>query len=218
MDNENGHRDCDAAAFDLFSQRALIIASNRGPVTFDGSEGDEPHFRRGTGGLVTALTGLAEHLDATWIACARTGADAEWHEGLVSLPDSDRQLRVSFLALEPGIYERYYDVIANPLLWFLQHSMWDIFRAPTIGRATWQHWDNGYVAVNRLFADAIVQQIRAASQPALVMLQDYHLYLAPAYIRQALRSRVDGGLIQSIDPAASEVARPACVEPLDHAT
>ena len=56
--------------------RALIIASNRGPITFNG--GADPRFRRGAGGLVTALTGLAQQMDATWIACARSSADTGW--------------------------------------------------------------------------------------------------------------------------------------------
>ena len=95
LDTENTHRDCDAAAADDFDGRALIIASNRGPITFDGTAA--PRFRRGAGGLVTALTGLAQQMDATWIACARTSADADWQEGLVALPGSERRLRVSFL-------------------------------------------------------------------------------------------------------------------------
>ena len=75
-----------------------------------------------------------------------------------------------------------------PLLWFLQHSMWDVPRAPVIDRATWQAWEDGYVAVNRLFADAIAQQVRATSRPTLVMLQDYHLYLVARYCAPALRT------------------------------
>ncbi len=134
---ENTHRECDGTAAERFSDRALIIASNRGPITFDGTDdGEQPRFRRGAGGLVTALTGLAQHLDTTWIACARTNTDADWHEGLIALPGSTRQLRVNFLSPEPAIYERYYDVIANPLLWFLQHAMWDVSRAPVIDRMT----------------------------------------------------------------------------------
>ncbi len=48
-------------------QRApLVLVSNRGPVTFQ--PGGE--MQRGTGGLVTALTGLASYREAIWIASA----------------------------------------------------------------------------------------------------------------------------------------------------
>ena len=97
--------------------------------------------------------------------------------------------RCKFVSSEESAYDGYYKVIANPLLWFLQHSMWDIFRSPTIDRTTWQNWQNGYVVVNRLFAEAVTKQILAKQQPALVMLQDYHLYLAPYYIRRVFRPR-----------------------------
>jgi trehalose 6-phosphate synthase len=94
---------------------------------------------------------------------------------------------VCFINPDPQAYDGYYNVIANPLLWFLQHSMWDYAHAPTITRSTWEAWDQGYVEINRLFADAIARQIRACPQPSLVMLQDYHLYLAPRFIRRRLR-------------------------------
>ena len=45
----------------------LVLVSNRGPVTFT-----EDGMRRGGGGLVTALIGLATHRDAVWIASAMT--------------------------------------------------------------------------------------------------------------------------------------------------
>jgi trehalose 6-phosphate synthase len=198
LDNENGHHDCDAAAAERFSDRSLIIASNRGPITFDGTDDGVPRFQRGAGGLVTALIGLAQHLDTAWIACARTSADTEWQEGQVSLPDSDRELRVRFLSPEPAAYERYYDVIANPLLWFLQHAMWDVSRAPVIDRATWHAWDEGYKVVNCLFAQAIVQRLRTDPRPTLVMLQDYHLYLVARYVRDQIRLRPKHTLLHFI--------------------
>jgi trehalose 6-phosphate synthase len=190
LDFENKPRDCNSAAAETLSQRALIVASNRGPITFDDAEpGEKAQFRRGAGGLVTALTSLAQYSDATWIACARTSADTEWREGLVDLPTSQRQLRVNFLSPAPAAYERYYNVIANPLLWFLQHAMWDVSRAPVIDRATWQAWDEGYKTINCLFADAIVQRIRLDPRPTLIMLQDYHLYLVARSVRNQLRLR-----------------------------
>jgi trehalose 6-phosphate synthase len=67
--------------------------------------------------------------------------------------------------------------------------MWNIFREPTIDRTIWEHWENGYVAVNRLFAEAIAHEISTAPHPALVMLQDYHLYLASSLLRYKFRPK-----------------------------
>ncbi len=165
------------------SDRRLIIAANRAPVTFSA----DGQFERGAGGLVTALAGLAQHVDATWIACAQTEADSVWHEGDVPLWSDDHTIKVQFLSPDHPTYDGYYNVIANPLLWFLQHSMWDVPRAPIINAATWRAWDEGYVAVNRSFARAIADKVRSSSDPALVMLQDYHLYLVARYLRDRLR-------------------------------
>jgi trehalose 6-phosphate synthase len=67
--------------------------------------------------------------------------------------------------------------------------MWDVPRAPVINRATWQAWEHGYVAINRLFADAIAAQVLENPRPTLVMLQDYHLYLVARFLRQKLRPK-----------------------------
>src|SRR3954471_14479047 len=101
---------------------SLILVSNRGPVSFelDGS------VKRGTGGLVTALTGLASHRDATWIASALTEADirrAEEEGGsrfAVKSP-AGGEYQVLLVASDPDAYDRFYNVFANPMLWFIQH-------------------------------------------------------------------------------------------------
>jgi trehalose 6-phosphate synthase len=175
---------------DFFTNRSLVIVANRGPVVFETApDGTLQSRRAGGGGLVTALLGLCQRTDVTWIACARTEADASWRVGKVTLEDSGSTVQMHFLSPNPSVYEGYYNVIANPLLWFLQHSMWDVPRAPVIDRSTWQAWEQGYVTVNRLFANAIVRQVLATSHPSLVMLQDYHLYLAGKFIRERLKRR-----------------------------
>jgi trehalose 6-phosphate synthase len=171
------------------SARKLIIASNRGPVTFEEDEKGVVQYQRGSGGLVTALTGLARQLDATWVASAQTTQDSLWDEGEIPLDEDGNTIKVKFLTPKPEAYDGYYNVIANPLLWFLQHSMWDVPRSPVINRATWDAWDNGYVAVNQLFADGIVALIRGVSHRSLVMAQDYHLYLVPRFLSRQLRRR-----------------------------
>ncbi len=187
MGLEPQRSNCDAFQTEFFANRGLIIAANRGPVTFSRGPGESLEFQRGGGGLVTALTGLCRHTaEATWIACARTPEDAAWQEGLVDLGE-ENQVRVDFLDTDEDAYDAYYNVISNPLLWFLQHSMWDVPRAPVIDHATWQAWEDGYVAVNHLFAQAIAQRVKATERPTLVMLQDYHLYLVARRLREALR-------------------------------
>ncbi len=171
------------------ANRSLIIVSNRGPVTFVKNGNGEVEPQRGGGGLVTALIGLVQSVEAHWIATAQTEEDRLWHKGSVNIGDKNEEITVEFISPEAQAYNGYYNVISNPLLWFLQHSMWDVVRAPTINRDTWDSWDNGYVAVNFQFAKAVAKQIVASSNPALVMLQDYHLYLAPGYIRYNLHPR-----------------------------
>ena len=177
-------QDCEHLEVEVLNGRTLIIAANRGPVTATREEDGTYSFQRGGGGLVTALTGLAKQVDAVWIGSAMTEGDRLWGSGTVDLEDGDGQIQVEFLPVDSRAYHLYYNVIANPLLWFWQHSMWDFVRAPTFTKETWEAWEDGYVAVNRQFAVAIARHIRRSSKPALVMLQDYHLYLAPAMIRE----------------------------------
>ena len=184
---------------DLLHSRQLIIASNHGPVTFHtDDQGEIQPQRSGGGGLVTALSGITQHVDACWIASALSDEDKAWQGGVVPIGENGGSLRVKFVAPEEAAYDGYYKVIANPLLWFLQHSMWDISRSPTIDRATWQSWQNGYQVVNRLFAEAVTRQILSDPRPALVMLQDYHLYLAPYYIRRVIHPRAKYTLMHFI--------------------
>ena len=85
---------------------------------------------------------------------------------------------------DPDAYDRFYNVIANPILWFIQHYLWDLSNAPDIRQEEADAWDEGYVAVNRDLAEAVIRTIEGEEDP-LVMLHDYHLYTAPALIREA---------------------------------
>ena len=183
------HEDCNSFIKDFLAERTLIVASNRGPITFHKDESGNLQYQRGSCGLVTALTGVAQHAEVQWIACAETEEDRAWGKGLAPFNNGSEKIWMEFISPSAAAYEGYYGVIANPLLWFLQHSMWDIFREPTIDRSIWQSWEDGYVAVNKQFAEAIARQIASAPRPALVMLQDYHLYLAPAFIRYKYRPK-----------------------------
>ncbi|MEW5869602.1 MAG: trehalose-6-phosphate synthase [Chloroflexota bacterium] len=178
--------------------RNVIIASNRGPITFLQDAEGELVIQRGSGGLVTALRGIVHQVNATWVSCALTPQDSDWSSGAIPISEGSDSINLRFLSPSHESYEGYYNVIANPLLWFLQHSMWDVPRAPIINRDTWKAWDHGYTQVNRLFAEALVDLSRQSSGSTLVMLQDYHLYLVPGFIRQMLPRRQRPTILQFI--------------------
>jgi len=64
--------------------------------------------------------------------------------------------------------------------------MWNTPRTPNIGRAVYEAWESGYIPVNQAIADAIIAEARRSAGTPCVMLQDYHLYLAPAMVREAV--------------------------------
>jgi len=167
--------------------RQLILLSNRGPATFERDEDGEMTARRGGGGLVTALTGLLRHRDALWIASAMTEEDAEMSrrhgERGFDVDLEDTTYRIRLVASDAAAYDRFYNVIANPLLWFIQHYLWDLSNVPDIREAERDAWSNGYEVVNRDLAEAALEEIEDSEEP-LVMMHDYHLYTCPAIIRK----------------------------------
>ncbi len=162
----------------------LVLVSNRGPVTYQ----EDGSVKRGTGGLVTALTGLASHRDAVWIASAMTDRDVEVtreHGGRpfeVEAPDGGT-FRVRFVESDAEAYDRFYNIIANPMLWFIQHYLWDQSNAPDIRRHEVEAFEHGYNAVNADLARCVLAEVSDLEAP-VVMVHDYHLYTLPAMIRQ----------------------------------
>src|SRR4051812_14052305 len=143
--------------------------------------------QRGGGGLVTALSGLVSHREALWIASAMTEEDvvvASESDGPVTIELDGISYDVRMVASNPSAYDRFYNVIANPILWFIQHYLWDLSNAPDIRQAELDAWELGYKVVNADIATAVIDQIAEQDSP-VVMLQDYHLYTAPRLIRAA---------------------------------
>ncbi len=175
-----------AAAAALLGDRRLIIATNRGPVTFVSAADGSLRPRRGSGGLVTALSQVGRHVPVTWIAAAMSEGDrraAADPRLLRQATGGDDAIRLRFATVERPVYEAAYNVIANPLLWFLQHQMWNLPERPIIDAATMRAWERGYLAVNEAFAVAVVAQTRGDRRPR-IMLHDYHLYTAAERIRR----------------------------------
>ncbi|MBI1885184.1 MAG: trehalose-6-phosphate synthase [Chloroflexi bacterium] len=171
----------------MLADRRLIIASNRGPIEFQIEVDGSLNSQRGSGGVVTALTAASRFVPVTWVASAMTDGDrraAQESNGALKLPE--QEIYVRFVSVPRNVYQRFYYVITNPLLWFVQHYMWNTPRTPNIGRAVYEAWDGGYLPLNQAFAEAIVQEAKKESEPPFVLLQDYHLYLAPAEVRRQM--------------------------------
>ena len=170
-------------------RRKLIVVSNRGPASFSRDEEGNRVARRGGGGLVTALRSLVSHHDVTWIASAMTEEDRAVvgeadGEAIDEVARDGSLYRLRLVEHDPAAYDWFYNVVANPTLWFLQHYLWALAYAPNIDPGLHHAWDDGYVPVNRAFAGAVLSELDA--QPdAAVLFHDYHLYLAPRFVRDA---------------------------------
>jgi trehalose-6-phosphate synthase len=155
------------AAKRLLGERRLLIATNRGPITFTVDRSGELRPRRGSGGLVTALSHVGRHVPVTWLAAPMSEGDrrAAGDPALIAGATKDDRLRLRFAQMERPSYEAAYNVIANPLLWFLQHQMYELPYRPMLDAGALRAWDAGYVPVNRAFAEALLAEERVGVVP-----------------------------------------------------
>ena len=180
----------------------LVVVSNRGPITFQRDDGAPGRLTasRGSGGLVTALAELGRHAPLTWVAASLTEGDRAAARVLGDgrngpgdarirdlleemLPGQD--VRLVYVGLSDEVYDRHYRIFSNPFLWFVQHEMYANAYAPTIDDALIDAWRGGYRPANLKLADAAVEAAGDSRDP-VILLQDYHLYLAAARIRERL--------------------------------
>jgi len=163
--------------------RDLVIVSHRGPVRIV----ENGNRERNAGGLVTALRDVVRHADETrWICAATSEADRRvaFDDTWLLVPLGGGECLVRMIPLAPRAHDAFYGRIANPLLWFVQHHLWDSANSPLITARDHDAWNRGYVAINEEFA-------RTVSDPAvvpggsIVMIHDYHFYLLPEMVRRA---------------------------------
>jgi hypothetical protein len=142
------------------AEQRLVIVSNRGPAQFERGIDGERTVHRGGGGLVTALTGLVAARGGLWIASAMTDEDVavsrEAEGEPVSVELGDNSYEVLMVESDPQAYDRFYNVIANPILWFVQHYLWDLSNAPDIRAEEKAAWEHGYKVVNADVAAAVL--------------------------------------------------------------
>jgi trehalose 6-phosphate synthase len=92
--------------------------------------------------------------------------------------------RLHLVTHDPAAYDRFYNVVANPTLWFLQHYLWGLGSAPDFDVRLHDAWSDGYVPVNEAFARATLEELEREPDAA-VLFHDYHLYLVPRLVREA---------------------------------
>ncbi len=156
----------------------LVIASNRGPLSFTLDASGGPVAMDLAGGLAGALQPLLEGSGATWVASAMSEADRKAADaGLMSQPGLDLAL------VRPDLvtYRMAYDVVSNSTLWFCHHHLFDLARRPRAGHLWSEAWD-AYRSVNASFASAVAE---VANDGATVLVQDYHLCLVPEMLARA---------------------------------
>ncbi len=171
----------------VLSQRPLILASNRGPVEHQMTAEGRPEARRGSGSVVTAFSSLSQSVEFTWVASAMGEGDRavanNGQGGRLKSPLPGHKINLRYVVTPRRAYHKYYNILCNPLLWFLQHYMWNPPYNPNVDASVHDAWETGYIPVNRSFAQAVVQEARESREPPIVVGHDYHLYLMPEYVR-----------------------------------
>ncbi|QQR90655.1 MAG: trehalose-6-phosphate synthase [Myxococcales bacterium] len=180
--------------------KSIIIASDGAPYGINASHDGFYSTSIGSGGVVTGLKSMLKYAPVTWVTRAKGGSEANFldGQGLVEVsktgltsrntvvdqgyPDDFHPLKIAYVHPTVSEVDGYYENIANPFLWFVQHGI------PLAGVPEQDKWDNGYKAVNQKFADAVADLALRDDTANYVILHDYQLYLLPGLLKQKLQA------------------------------
>ena len=167
--------------------------SNRGPVSYQFGPDGSLEGSRGGGGMIAGLTSglaaLGADAEVMWICAAMSGADRAVAGQREAGTGDEDGISVRMLDIPAGTFERAYNNVANSALWFLHHMLFDTPNRPQFGAGFRRDWQ-AYLAYNETFADAVAEEAKRGQPPSdlRILVQDYHLCLAP----RLLRDRLDG--------------------------
>ena len=156
---------------------SLLLASNRGPLSYAEDDRGGLVGRRGGGGLVSAVSSASEAGQALWVCAALTDADrraAREAEGGRVAPG------VQLLDVDPVVFDRAYNGVANSTLWFVSHLLYATAESPVFDARSRREW-RAYQEYDDAFAAALAA---SAAPGATVLVQDYHLALTPRQLRE----------------------------------
>src|SRR5271166_2138132 len=175
----------------------LLVASNRGPLSFTMASDGSLSARRGGGGLVSGLmpglSSLAGQAEVLWICAALSDADRTAARqdpdgrrfGIEAGGLSGGRTAVRALDIPAATFHGAYNAVANATLWFVHHLLFDTPFQPGFGPEFRRDWQS-YVAYNQAFAGALVPAATSAPVTARVLVQDYHLALVPRMLRDTV--------------------------------
>ena len=158
--------------------RPLVVVSNREPVSHVW-RGGQIHVQAPASGLVTAMDPVMRACGGVWVAHGSGDADRETADtrGRLGVPVDDPRYTLRRVWLTKEEEQGYYAGFSNEGLWPLCHI---VHVRPTFRPDDWSY----YLEVNQKFADTVLDQIKDAEAP-LVLIQDYHFAALPALIKAA---------------------------------
>ncbi|MFJ4977762.1 trehalose-6-phosphate synthase [Streptomyces coeruleorubidus] len=152
----------------------VLVASNRGPVSYTVGEDGSLDAKRGGGGLVSGLSAIGSDADALWVCSALSDGDRE------AVRRGVGEDGVRMLDIPADVHADAYNGIANSVLWFVHHMLYQTPLEPVFDAEFRRQWTS-YETYNRAFAEALAEE---AAQGAAVVVQDYHLTLVPGMLRE----------------------------------
>ncbi|WP_155059048.1 alpha,alpha-trehalose-phosphate synthase (UDP-forming) [Streptomyces blattellae] len=157
-----------------FGAAQVLVASNRGPVSYQVHEDGSLRARRGGGGLVSGLSAIGPDAGALWVCSALGDGDRE------AVRRGVGESGVRMLDIPAGVHSDAYNGIANSVLWFVHHMLYQTPLEPVFDAEFRRRWES-YVRYNRAFAEALAEE---AASGAAALVQDYHLTLVPGMLRE----------------------------------
>ena len=159
----------------------FVLVSNREPyIHMHTAEG--VRCKTPAGGLTAALDPLMQACGGTWVAGGSGDADRENvdKQNRTRVPPGKPKYTLKRVWMSKDEVDKYYFGFSNQTLWPLCHN---VFETPVYDKLFW----NGYKQSNKLFANAVVEEIK--NENAFIWFQDYHLPLAPEMVKKATNRR-----------------------------
>ncbi|MFI6546345.1 trehalose-6-phosphate synthase [Streptomyces prunicolor] len=152
----------------------VLVASNRGPVSYEVGDDGSLRAKRGGGGLVSGLSAIGPDAGALWVCSALSDGDRE------AVRRGVGEDGVRMLDIPADVHADAYNGIANSVLWFVHHMLYQTPLEPVFDAEFRRQWAS-YETYNRAFAEALAQE---AAEGAVAIVQDYHLCLVPGMLRE----------------------------------